>query len=298
VRPSQAELETLRETHGSVDRVAAALGLSRSEVRAWYQTPHLRLAPEDGLSHAVEDTEIPVITHDFSHLDSLRVYAMGDVHKGAGAHQRDRWREWVGYLRTTPGTAMIGTGDFLNAGIIGSKSDPYEERMTVGEAKRELRSELKPIADKILVMVPGNHDWRVFKAVGDCPVQDLADSLECPYARSAALLRLIVGDIEYQFYLRHGTGNGRSLAQIDKSALVFPFADVHISGHTHRPAVYTDEYFVAEGDRVVRRQRHFTVSGSFLGYERYAAERGYTPSRIGAPRIRLDGRARDVKVSL
>ena len=298
MRPSQAELETLRETHGSIDRVALALGEPRDKVRDWYRTPHLRLAPEDGLSHVVDDHEIPVITRDYSHLDSLRVYAMGDVHKGAGAHQRERWREWVDYIKRTPGTSMIGTGDFLNAGIVGSKSDVYEERMTVGEAKRELRAELKPIADKIDVMVPGNHDWRIFKAVGDCPVHDLADTLGCPYARSAALLRLLVGEVEYQVYLRHGTGNGRSLAQIDKSALVFPLADVHISGHTHRPAVYTDEYFVAVENRIERRQRHFTVSGSFLGYERYAAERGYTPSRIGAPRIRLDGRVRDVKVSL
>lgn len=224
--------------------------------------------------------------------------AIGDVHKGAGAHQRERWREWIGYVKDTPNAVIIGTGDFHNAAIIGSKSDPYEERLTVGESKRELHAELEPVKHKILVLVPGNHDWRIFRAVGDCPVQDLADRLACPYARAAVLLKVLVGEVEYQVYLRHGTGNGQALASLSKSGMVFPLADVHISGHTHRPAVTTDECFVLEGDRIVRRQRHYTVSGSFLGYERYAAERGYAPTRIGAPRIRLDGRVRDVKVSL
>lgn len=298
MRPTPDELASLREQYGSIDRVAIALGQPRSQVREWYRPTHLRVVPEDGLSHEVADTEVAYIEHDFSHLDSLRVYAIGDVHKGAATHQSERWREWLGYVKDTPNAVIIGTGDFHNAAIIGSKSDPYEERMTVGEAKRELRAELKPVADKILVLVPGNHDWRIFRAVGDCPVEDLADSLGCPYGRAAVLLNIKVGDVDYQIYLRHGTGNSQTLASLSKSGMVFPLADVHISGHTHRPAVTTDECFIAEGGQIVRRQRHYTVSGSFLGYERYAAERGYAPTRIGAPRIRLDGRVRDVKVSL
>jgi hypothetical protein len=47
-----------------------------------------------------------------------------------------------------------------------------------------------------------------------------------------------------------------------------------------------------------RRHRYFTSSGSFLALERYAAQRGYAPTRLGAPRIFLDGTQRDVRVSV
>ena len=134
--------------------------------------------------------------------------------------------------------------------------------------------------------------------MGDCPVQDLSDLLNVPYARAAVLLQIRVGSVDYQVYLRHGTGNGQSDAAMAKGASVFPLADVQIQGHTHKPKITVDDYFVVQDGRLQRRSRHNTVSGSFLGYERYAAERGYQPTRIGAPRIRLDGYVRDVKVSV
>jgi hypothetical protein len=97
--------------------------------------------------------------------------------------------------------------------------------------------------------------------------------------------------------MRHGTGNGQSLAQLSKSGSVIR-ADIYVTGHTHRQAVTADDFFVRSGGRVKREKRYFVSSGSFLGYERYAAERGYPPSRLGAPRIFLDGSRWDVHVSI
>jgi predicted phosphodiesterase len=298
--PAKEELVRLLQQHRDRDSVARALGVPRRIVRGWFEeheVPRLHLVGEEP-SHEVEDNEIALVSWDFSHMDSLRLYALGDVHKGAASHQRERWREWIGFMEREDDAAMIGTGDFCNAAIVNSKSDIYEEQMNVGDAKRELREELAPIKDKILVLLPGNHDARISRAVGDCPVRDIADSLGCPYATSAVLLQIKVGSVDYQIYLRHGTGNGQSDAAMAKGASVFPFADVQIQGHTHKPKITVDDYFVVQDGRLQRRSRHNTVSGSFLGYERYAAERGYQPTRIGAPRIRLDGHVRDVKVSV
>lgn len=299
MRPSQAELDTLRDTHGSIDRVAQALGEPRDKVRAWYQSPHLRLVDDDGLSSEVHDNEIPVIVRDYSHLDSLRVYPLGDVHKGAATHQGERWREWLAYLSGRKDVSMLGTGDFLNAALKDSKSDVYEDVMTVGQAKRELRRELSTLAKsgRLDILLPGNHEARIHRAVGDCPIEDLADSLGCPYARSACLMVYKVGQVEYEIFVRHGTGNGQSLVTLAKGAAVIK-ADVYVTGHTHKQAVTVDEYFVRDGDRIRRQKRVFLSSGSYLGYEGYAAERGYVPTRIGAPRIHLDGHRHDVHVSV
>jgi hypothetical protein len=71
-----------------------------------------------------------------------------------------------------------------------------------------------------------------------------------------------------------------------------------VTGHTHRQAATADEFFERDGAHLRRRRRYFVSSGSFLAYEGYAAARGYVPTRIGAPRIYLNGARRDVHVSI
>jgi hypothetical protein len=277
---------------------AAQLGVSESGLRKALRTadnPH----PEPSVDVGREFVEVPVFERDYSHLDSLLAYPLGDIHLGAASHQRDRWSEWVGFLGENADTSMIGLGDFLNCAVIGGKSDVYDERLTVQDAKWLLKEQLEPLADshRLDVLMPGNHENRVTRLTGECPIYDVARVLGVNYTHAAAMLHYRVGDQSYEIYVRHGTGNGQSLAQLDKSAMVAK-ADVYITGHIHKIATTCDEYFVRDGDRMCRRRRYYVTSGAFLGYERYAAERGYKPTRIGAPRIHLDGRKHDVHISI
>lgn len=245
--------------------------------------------------------EVPVIHRDYSHLASLHAYPLGDIHLGSPAHHADRWREWRTYLGRHKNTSMMGTGDFLNVAIIGEKSDVYAETSTVGKAKRLLRDQLKTLADqnRIDIMVPGNHEDRIRRKIGDCPIEDVAEQLQVPYSTAAVLLVYAVGDQQYKVYMRHGTGNGQALAALSRSAMVID-ADVFCTGHTHAQAATSDEFFrlSADGQRAERHKRYYVSSGSFVGLEEYAAVRGYKPTRIGAPRIFLDGRKKDVHVSI
>ncbi len=75
-------------------------------------------------------------------------------------------------------------------------------------------------------------------------------------------------------------------------------ADVYVTGHTHQQAATAADFYVRHGSQLDRDKRYFVSSGSFVGYEKYAAQRGYPPSRLGAPRIFLDGRRKDIHVSL
>jgi hypothetical protein len=211
-------------------------------------------------------------------------------------HDAQRWSEWLDYLAANRDScSLLGTGDFFNSAIVGSKSDVYEERFTVGEAKRKFRDQIGPV--RVDALAVGNHEERIFRAVGDCPVEDVCDWHHIPYIQTSALLVYLVGDVEYEFFVRHGTGNGQALTQLPKGAMV-AHADVYVTGHTHQQAVRADEVFVREGNRMARRRRYYVSSGSFLAYEGYAAARGYVPTRLGAPRIHLDGRRKDVHVSI
>jgi UDP-2,3-diacylglucosamine pyrophosphatase LpxH len=270
-------------------------------VRTWYRAGrHLSPVPDDGLSDATTHTEeIPVVVRDYRHFDDIRVYPLGDVHLGSQRHDAQRWAEWLAYLEQTPNATLLGTGDFLNSAIIGSKSDTYAETETVQSAKWKLIDQLEPLAQagRIDVLAPGNHEARIHRAVGDCPVYDAARVLKVPYVRAAVLLVYLVGDQTYEVYMRHGSGMGQSLATLAKSAMVIS-ADAYVTGHTHRTACTADEYFQRDGDRVVRRRRYYVSSGSFMAYEDYAAERGYTPTRLGAPRMFLNGKRHEIHISV
>lgn len=292
----------LRREHGSIDAAARAAGMPRDQFRSLYHQArgggHLSLVPDLGTSFL---EEIPVIHRDYTGQAQHHLYALGDVHKGAKMHDRDRWRQWLDYLAGTPDVSLLLNGDLFNAAIIGAKSDVYDETLTVGDAKWELIEEVRPLAeqDKVDGANPGNHEDRITRAVGDCPIRDMCRVLGFPYFEASALFVYTVGDVEYKVFVRHGTGNGQSLAGLEKGANVVD-ADLYITGHTHKVGVTANDVFVLseDGTRLERRHRYFTSSGSFLALERYAAQRGYAPTRLGAPRIFLDGTRRDVRVSV
>jgi hypothetical protein len=286
------------DSGASIRSVAEKVGINESSIRRRLKR-HGRGVPDPLDSMVHDPEEIPVIFRDYSSQDHHYIYPLGDLHKGAAKHQQRRWLNWLDYLCSEPNRSLLNTGDNFNSAIVGSKSDVYDETMRVGDAKRELREELRPLAaqGRIDLMMPGNHEDRITRAVGDCPVLDVAEFLDIPYARASALIVYRVGDVEYELYVRHGTGNGQSLASLQKSSLTIN-ADVYVTGHTHRQAVTADDYFFRQGNNCVRRHRYFVSSGSFVGLENYAAQRGYAPTRIGAPRIFLDGKKHDVHVSI
>jgi hypothetical protein len=281
----------------SIRDLARTLGVPYSTL----QDRILRMGRDDAVasfSQPVPDDggEIPVIVREYDEERHL-VYPLGDVHLGSMQHDAKKWAQWLQFVQSRKTASVLGTGDFLNTAILGGKSDVYDEQMTVKQSKRILRKQLEPIADRIDAICPGNHEDRISRAIGDCPISDVAELLGVPYFAAAAVIIYVVGDQEYHLYVRHGSGNGQSLTQLAKSGNVIQ-ADIYVTGHTHRQAVTADDYYVIRDRQIIRRKRYFVSAGSFIGYERYAAQRGYPPSRLGAPRIELSGKKWDVHISL
>lgn len=301
--PRNGTLLALSERYTTDQALADHLGIPRTTLRDHIYRIGMREAINAvrAKPEVARPDEIPIIHRDYSGQAKHYIYPLGDLHIGAKQHNDDMWRQWVAYLEDREETSLLGTGDFLNTAILGSKSDVYDEQMTVGEAKRLLRGQLAELAKagRVDGLAPGNHEDRITRATGDCPILDVCDSLSVPYVESAALFVYHVGDMEYEVYLRHGTGNGQSLAALAKSQLVIR-ADCYVTGHIHRQATTTEDVFERDRslDKVLRRKRYFVSSGSFLGYEKYAAVRGYSPGRLGAPRIFLDGKRHDLHVSI
>lgn len=270
------------------------------------------------------DSEVPVFHLDYSDHDKHLMYPLSDIHVGSPHFAARVFRQWVDYLLDTPGVSMLFNGDGLNAAVIGSKSDTYSEKLTVGEATKVLRAELKPLADQGILdsILRGNHEQRIWRLAGLDPLEHIAEEFGVPYSPASMLLVYHVGDEAYKVFVRHGTGNGAAtmgsqVNQLERAARVID-ADVYLTSHTHTQAAFPKDLFRYElpgyttpgegalrpggraypGGKVTRTKQLFVSTGSFLEYEPYAAERGFPPSHIGAPRIFFDGRRKDVHASV
>jgi lambda repressor-like predicted transcriptional regulator/predicted phosphodiesterase len=303
--PHKEAIEAALNAGTSQTTLAKEHGVARSTLQAFIKRQingHLLVVDDLSESPSVGYEEIPVFVRDYSDQDHHYIYPLGDVHIGSPAHAADRWSEWLGYLEGSDNASMLGTGDFLNSALKTSVSELYDEELRVGDAKRRLRGQLDLLAgqDKLDLLMPGNHEDRIYRAVGDCPIEDIADALGCYYARVTAIVVYRVGDVEYVVSVKHGTGGGQVGARanrLEKQANTI-VADIYISGHTHSQLVFPRDLFIVEDQRVVRRRQLFVSSGSFLNAEEYALKMGYTPQKLGAPRIRLNGARHDAHVSV
>lgn len=259
----------------------------------------------DGLTEEPdEEAEIPVFVRDYSDSPHHRPYPIGDLHIGAPQFASKALDQWLTYLLETPNVSMLNTGDNTNCALTTSVSDTYAEKLTVGQARRLQTAKFRPLAeaDKIDAIIDGNHELRVYRATGDSPNAAVAETLGVNYTSAACIVRYLVGDESYDVYLRHGKGGGSTMGaavnRLEKQERIID-ADVYVSGHTHTQVAFPKNRFVPNGKGGFRRKKSlFVCSGSFLAYEDYAAEAGYAPAHIGAPRIFLDGRTHDVHVSV
>jgi hypothetical protein len=303
--PRNGKLLELAAQYDTDQALADHLGVPRTTLRDHIYRLGMRepVNAARDLPDAEEPEELQLVQRDYSDENRHYLYPLGDVHIGAKQHAAKMWQQWVDFLTTRGNVSLLGTGDFLNVAIIGGKSDVYDERMTVGEGKRLLIKQLRPLAEagRIDALMPGNHEDRITRAIGDCPIQDVADALEVPYVEAAAMFLYQIGGVQYRVFMRHGTGNGQTMSALTKGRQVIP-ADLYITGHTHRQQVLAEDVFdvsdTAGKLRVGRRKWYAVSSGSFLGYERYAAQRGYSPGRLGAPRVFMDGKRHDLHVSI
>ena len=299
--PRNGKLLALAQQHTTDQALADFLGVPRTTLRDHIYRLGMREAINAAreLPDTEEPIEMPLIQRDYSHETRHYLYAIGDVHIGAKSHHSKMWQQWLNFLMAKENASLLGTGDFLNTAILGSKSDVYDEKMTVGEAKRLLIDQLRPLAEagRIDALMPGNHEDRITRSIGDCPIRDVADALAVPYVEAAGMFLYQIGTVQYRCFVRHGTGNGQALSALTKGRSVIP-ADLYLTGHTHRQQVLAEDVFDVESNRVGRKKWYAVSSGSFLGYEKYAAQRGYSPGRLGAPRIFMDGKRHDLHVSI
>lgn len=228
----------------------------------------------------------------------------GDLHYG---HPNFDTKAAKGYLDWAKknNAWIVLMGDLLeNSSKDSVGAGVYEQIMNPDEQKYRIVEMLEPYKDQVLGLLTGNHEERTFKTSGHDPSRSMAKMLGVPYLRYGAFLRLNVSGFGYTVYATHGgSGAATSAGKLNavKKLATWVDADIYLMGHMHDLLVDSSIRKTLDlRNKVVRdRRQTFCVTGSFLTFEdSYSEMKGYSPGRIGSPRIRLSGEDDDCHVSL
>lgn len=185
---------------------------------------------------------------------TITIYPIGDLHLGSIEANEKAWAEFVEYISKEPDAYIVIVGDMLDNATKNSVASPFEQRYRPLEAKNILADYLKPIADKILCGVRGNHENR---SVKDVDVDSLYDvfcrlNIEDRYRAGTAFLSLNIGERaagkqgtrpiqNYNIVVTHGTGGGKQTGSGINNQHRFGNSidgcDVLVTGHTHNPSI-------------------------------------------------------------
>ena len=246
------------------------------------------------------------------HNKPIEILPLADLHIGDPASQEGLIKSLIHNIAENENRYTILMGDLMNTAIAGSKSDFYGEILKPSEQLRRCSELLLPIKDKILGIIPGNHEERISKSVGVDMSQLLATELGLQdiYSDTSALIFLRFGmrkdkkrPMNYSLYVNHGHGGGRRPggtinALADFGSIID--ADCFIVGHTHLPASFKDQTFrvIPQSGTAMLRERLFVNTASALDYTGYGNRGGYQPVSNSYPVITFDNEVQHMTVTL
>ena len=186
-------------------------------------------------------SDLDVIVKKFPHSwNRLRVYALGDIHVGSKEFDERSVKAKIKRILDDECGVVCLCGDLGDYGLKNSKTNVYQATMQPKEQQEYIYQLFLPIKDKIVSAVPGNHEERITKEVGLCPLYDLCVrwGIEDVYRENVAVLKLSFGSIRgkkqpvvYTALTTHGSTRNKHR----KFIACFDGIDFAISGHTHTP---------------------------------------------------------------
>lgn len=254
-----------------------------------------------------------VIKHDLGNFDEIIILPLADLHLGDIRSDFKKITKHLEYIKNTPNAFTILNGDQMDAAIQSSIGDTYGASLKPMEQLSQCVKLFEPIKDKILAVLPGNHEMRFYRSDGLDLTQIMCNQLgiDC-YAETGALLFIRFGrhdnkhhyrPVSYTIYATHGSGGGRTEgAKVNRLSDLASIcdADIYIHSHTHLPVIFKRAFFrvSAANSSVSKVDKLFVNTGATLEYGGYGEAQGYRPASLETPVIHLDGTRRRMTATL
>lgn len=250
------------------------------------------------------DSRIPIVL-EYPQLSQMRLLLSSDMHIENACFNERKWIEFEKML-LEPDTYVIFAGDQMEYATPRSKSSVFESRIHPREAKRWWIDRLKPVADRVLCVIDGNHEYnRASREADAYPLYDIAAALgiENRYRSEGAFVDLGIGrqsrggcigkPFRYIIRVNHKAQNQVNYGTADG----FDGIDVFISGHTHKPMdkPLGKLCYNQQKKCIYERTVENIVCGSFLSYGGYAERGGMRPCSQKLYMLELDGTRKNIR---
>ena len=253
---------------------------------------------------------------DLPYAEVIEIHPMADLHIGDNSSDFKLIMERIEHIKNTPNAYCVLDGDLMDTAIASSIGDTYGANLQPMEQLKQCVKIFEPIKDKILAVLPGNHEGRVYKSDGLDITELMCSQLGIPekYSPTTALLFIRFGKAArnhgrknsrqiYTAYVTHGSGGGRREGgKVNRLADLASIvdADIYIHAHTHLPLIFKESFFrVSAGNSSVALvDKLFVNSAASLNYGGYGDKQGYKPASKRSPVIYLDGLKHDMWAKL
>ena len=253
-----------------------------------------------------------VIKCDLPYAEEIEIHPMSDLHIGDAQCDYKLILERIEYIKNTPNAYCILDGDLMDTAIASSVGDTYGAAIQPMEQLNHCAKLFEPIKNKILAVLPGNHEHRIYKTDGIDTTLLMCSQLGISekYSPTTALLFVKFGHSKkhsrpmlYTMYVTHGSGGGRKEGGkvnrlADLSAIVD--ADIYIHGHTHLPLIFKNSYYrtSAQSMSVALVDKLFVNTAASLNYGGYGDAQGFKPASKQSPIIYLNGTQRKIEAKM
>jgi 3',5'-cyclic AMP phosphodiesterase CpdA len=249
---------------------------------------------------------IPVVVRTIPINSEITVYPVGDLHIGDPGARIDLFQNLVEQVKNNENEYLILLGDLVNNGIKSSVTNTYEETLPPGEQKRLVITMLRPVADKILGIVGGNHEHRTKREVDQDISLDIALALgiEDRYDPNHLIIDLLVGESRYVFYVFHGHSAtrlpGGTINAYQQVQWNIFGVDAFVHGHSHIPyAIPYTTYFYAPNNKQVQLKTFYDISvAPWISWTGYAVRKQMRPRPIVQVIMKLPSKQKELKISM
>lgn len=239
---------------------------------------------------------------DLPFAEVIEVHPMADLHIGDSQADFKLIMERIEHIKNTDNAYCILDGDLMDTAIASSIGDTYGANLQPMEQLKQCVKIFEPNKDKILAVLPGNHESRIYKSDGLDITELMCSQLGIPekYSPTTALLFIRFGKGQrnrpqlYTAYVTHGSGGGRREGgKVNRLADLASIvdADIYIHAHTHLPLVFKESFFRVSGanSSAALVEKLFVNTAATLNYGGYGDKQGYKPASKQSPVIYLHG---------
>lgn len=246
-----------------------------------------------------------IIWKSFGMIPDVTIYPLADVHIGSEECDIEAFSALVRQIAGEERSYAVIAGDLVDNGVKSSVTNVYRQTMRPSEQKRQMAEMLKPIRNKILCILPGNHERRSSKEDDDCPAYDIASKLDLEdvYRENAAFVRIGLGrrqnngkEYTYNLAVLHGSGGGMyagsTVNKTDMFMQAIDGVDILVTAHAHKPYALRGSKLVLDfnNHRVLQRPTLSICAGSWLNYCGYPMQKLLRPvAEPGANKLLLYG---------